>query len=762
MQSRILQHPIAKKVSRYRVVVAQWKWLKTTLDKLAPTEVADEAADGSDRSSSVPPEAQPLSPIIALPGLEPLLSYYQQYPCKIGTPLNCAHALRAVQNDPAAIACPHCGFPTPLAAQTVIVGNQGSYRIEHCLGQRGIARLYSVTQIGSEASMTLREYVLPKRYFNEREQVQRQQLFRNLVGLDLADGRSQDLRVMTPIEAISPPNEGRAYLILPAEEQSLSLSHVLSNRSAFTGNEVYQVLRQVLQTLVGLHQQKYMLSPGRVQTGVVHGKVRLSSLLWVPQGSQWFIYLTDFAIWEECFNPIVLEVLNHDVQEDLAGLGAVAFYLLVGQLTDASGQRLNPKVDAHWPTVYPPLKFFILRLLGVEAPFEHAAAAHQALLQLPPEPITNEIAPASITVVRRRSHWRQAISLILWIAAIALGGWFLWTLLRPKPLEAQRTPPPCCFEEVGAVPEGSFTYTAIAGDVWEDLLRLQPQENPGQTVAQQLAIDQPKAQLRYQPSASVDEALEKLRTRQADFAVLPVLNDLPIDMASETIAYDGLAVVVAFNYQGRSQGLPDSLRGSITLAAVQELYQNPVALWNDVQPSIRLPLQRYVNRSPSVQTALRHFVLQDELPAGASPVALETIPMLRTIIRDFEENRIGSIGITSLSSIEGQCSVYPLAIQAPGQAAQQAIRQANGQPIQPDVDLCRRKGTYQIDSEALRSRTYPLAYPIAVVYRRDNRLPPIGPKFAALFLSEEGQSYIHQVNLIGVIDPPQAGFTPSR
>lgn len=740
--------PPQKSWAAVRMLALQgWSWVRANADQLKAKVLPPKKDEGDRPDNPALPESLPHTP----QSVEPLPIYYQQYHCTVGTPLNCPqslHVAAAAAGHP--VLCPVCGFPAPLADGSVIGGHRGSYRVERFWGQRGMSRLYAATQVGAEIPLTLREYLLPRRYFNDREQSQRRTMFLNLVGLALADGRSQDLRIIAPIEAIAPPNEERAYLVLPVEDQALSLSYVLGDRSPFSTAEVEQVLRQVLQTLVGLHQQKYVLSPGRLQSGVVHGNLRLSSLLWVVQNGQGFVYLTDFAIWEECFSPTVLEQSSQTPQEDLAALGFVAFYLLKGGLADASGERLSPKLAQHWMGVYPPLRHFILRLLAIEVPFEQAEAAHRALLQLPPEPIANQLAPAGETDNRKAPWWkRHGLPAATGVMLVVMMGWVLWSLLRPRPLEAQKTPPPCCFEEVGAVPEGAFTYTAIAGDVWEDLLELQPMENPDLTVAEQLALDQPKLTLTYQPSDSIDEALEQLRNREADFAVLPLLEPLPIDMAAEVIAYDGLAVVVAFNYQGRSQGLPDSLRGSIPLDTVQQLYQNELESWQEVNPAIQLPLQRYINRSRSIQTVFQHFMGQDERGQRSPPISLETIPMLRTIIRDFEESQIGSIGITSLSSIAGQCSVYPLAIQAPGRSPVQPFVLTNGKAIQPTVDLCRRKGAYHIDAEVMRSQTYPLAYPIAVVYRRDNRLPPIGLKFAALLLSDEGQSYLLQINTIG-------------
>jgi hypothetical protein len=568
--------------------------------------------------------------------------------------------------------------------------------------------------------------------------------------VSLADGRDQDLRVVTPLEALAPLGETRTYLVLPAEDQAPSLNDLLTQRLPFSSAEVYRVLRQVLQTLTGLHQQRYALSPGRLQTGIVHGNIELSSLLWVEQGGEGFVYLTDFALWEDAIDPLVIEARHPTPQEDLQALGRVAFHLLTGCTIDATGQRLSPRRDQHWPeSVHPPLKTFIRQLLGLEAPFTQAQAAYQALLRLPPEPVVNQLAPPSV-VERRRSRWKTVLAVLLSLGAAALASYLLWRGLKPRPLEAQATPPICCFDAVAAVPEGNFVYTALAGDVWEDLLRWQPQDGVTLPWAEQLAEGQPKLGLIYRPTPSIAAALEVVQTRQAAFAIVPLLQPLPPDLAAQPLAYDGLAVVVAFSYRGRTQGLPDQLNGILTLTQVQDLYQGNTLAWSQIQPGLSLPLALYINPSPTTLAAVDHFIFPEDAPStpsGAAPVGLPPIPMLRRIINDFETAGIGSVGLTTLSSIGGQCSVYPLALGPSQRRAVQPLRNASGQPIYPEVDLCRTKGVYQIDPAVLSQSDYPLAYPLAVVYRRDNRLPPIGPKFAELMLTEEGQDYLRQIHL---------------
>ncbi|MFH7241702.1 MAG: hypothetical protein ACHWZW_02520 [Spirulina sp.] len=739
----LLRYPGPLRVMRYRQL-ARWRWLQPVLEQIKPEVLPPELLEET-------PNPEPMDTgLLSSPGLLPWPIHYPQYRCEVGATLNCALAARALADNPLATVCPRCGFMTTLPVGVVVQGDEGNYQVGVCLGQRGISRSYQAILLGEETPVTLREYLLPERYFNQRDQQHRRDMFLNQVGVSLADGRDQDLRVIAPLEALAPLGETRTYLVLPAEDQAPSLNELLTQRPPFSSAEVYRVLRQVLQTLTGLHQQRYALSPGRLQTGIVHGNIELSSLLWVDQGGEGFVYLTDFALWEDAIDPLVIEARHPTPQEDLQALGRVAFYLLAGRATDDVGQRLNPRRDQHWPdTVHPPLKTFIRQLLGLEAPFTQAQAAYQALLHLPPEPVVNQLAPPSV-VDRRRSRWKTALTTLLALGSVALASYLLLKGLKPRPLEAQAAPPTCCFDAVGAVPEGNFVYTSLAGDVWEDLLRWQPQDGVTLPWADQLAQAQPTLGLIHRPTPSIAAALEVVQTRQAAFAIVPLIQPLPPDLAAQPIAYDGLAVVVAFSYRGRTQGLPDTLNGILTLTQVQDLYQGETQFWGQIQPGLNLPLALYVNPSPTTLAAVDHFIFPEDAPSSpstAAPVGLPPIPMLRRIINDFETAGIGSVGLTPLSSIGGQCSVYPLALGPSRRRAVQPLRNASGQPIHPEVDLCRTKGVYQIDPAVLTQSDYPLAYPVAVVYRRDNRLPPIGPKFAELMLTEEGQDYLRQIHL---------------
>jgi ABC-type phosphate transport system substrate-binding protein len=62
--------------------------------------------------------------------------------------------------------------------------------------------------------------------------------------------------------------------------------------------------------------------------------------------------------------------------------------------------------------------------------------------------------------------------------------------------------------------------------------------------------------------------------------------------------------------------------------------------------------------------------------------------------------------------------------------------------------LCNDKGSYQPNTEALISQRYPLAYPLTIVYPRDNRRPPVGEKFAEMLKTTEAQRLLAEAGLI--------------
>lgn len=794
----LLRYPEPVRVERFHDL-AQRKWLAPSLKAIEPEvlppapEIETAEIDGSGH-------------LVVEPGMQAFRRYYHQYACQVADPLNCGMVFAAGQQDAQCTTCGLCGFPAFLPEGKAIVGRFGTYRIQKSLGRRGLGRLYKAVQSGSEQQVVVKQYLLPEHYFSVEEQRQRQATFVSLAGLNLADGRHQALRVIRPIEAIADQEAGQCYLVTPIEDAQPNLSRQLM-QGPWTAAEVRQFLDQTLQTLAGLHEQCFSLPLGQLQMGIAHGNVQLESCLMVVKGAHRFIYLTDVTLWEQLFDPTRTDPFPPQPRTDLEAVGYVAFYLLQGAVLDGDGNLLSPKLDGHWLPVYPPLKQFILRLINRDADLPTATIARNVLLQMPPEPAYSQYAAAAEIDAKKSRRWLGWIGVLLAAVLLAAVGTLVWLWVRSRlATVAAETPPACCLDAVGAAPEGRFPYTSVFGDSWDrfwmasrpapsttasapsgeqsgeqpdsssetqaeatvpetettgnpapDFIpaelaqRLAPQPI---TLVTQLQQSQPTFRLVYQPTPSFDAAIAAVQQGQVAFAILPLINTMPEDLQADIVAYDGLVAFVAFNAWTRSRGLPESLNGHISQAQLAQIYTGQLTDWQD-PAQVTLPLQLYLPEDPSAIDLFGQRILQTPAQIAAyrayipqTSGILPPLEMLRTIIRDFEVRNVGSIGFAPLSTIGGQCSIYPLAIELDGDAPVQPLRLRNGNPIDPEISLCDRKGSYGPDEEAFRQGTYPLAYPIAVVYARDNRRPRVGAKFAELLRTIEGQEFLSQAGFV--------------
>jgi hypothetical protein len=93
-------------------------------------------------------------------------------------------------------------------------------------------------------------------------------------------------------------------------------------------------------------------------------------------------------------------------------------------------------------------------------------------------------------------------------------------------------------------------------------------------------------------------------------------------------------------------------------------------------------------------------------------------------------------------------AVYPLAIADDYRSFVAPLVWTNGSAITPNVDLCNEKGSYIQNYNAFINQSYPLAFPISVVYTRDNRRLPIAERFVSIMRTEEAQNLLKQTGLI--------------
>ena len=766
-----------------RFIPARFLWLmpflQDELKQRAPSldELKDRMAGKTKPGEGLEAEAEGgvVTEVVVPPGVK---SLYPEYRCVRGNPLYCEWVQQTLLEQPGANYCTQCGFPTLLPPETKIRGRRGTYQIEGFLKNRGRGRLYQALQLPTRQPVVIREYLLPDRYFNFQETQLRKEAFVNLAGVTLADGRMQDFRLVSPWDAIADPRFERCYLVSQGILDTYpSLASYVAETGAMTSYQVRQILEQVLQSLEFLHGQKFRLPSGLVQEGLTDGNISLDSLLIVPSFQGFFIYLCDLLLWEGRFDPPLLERPLISAKKDLQDLGYVAFYLLNGGTHDpVTLQPFNPRITKHWPLIKPVFKDYILSLIGIgTSSFETAEIARRALLQLPPEP---QIIPpfsqpeAEAEAKKKKRRWWRPRLFGLLLLLLLLGLLIWWLFGRNQPQTAMDTDPfPCCIEQVSGIPTGTFTYTAEEYGAWDYILEQPNLIAKDTTLAGELYQRQPKLELNYQPVPSWTDAIAQVREEEAEFAIATPLNPLGFTLDTEEVAHDGLVVFVAFSYAQRENSLPAALKGQISFEQLRLLYTGEITNWQELGGP-DLPVQLYVPPSDQAIELFKQRVLrvdantsniaefeallqQSNQPSrsfanlGRPPIIrTQTFETLRQVIQDFEGRDIGAIGFDSLSKVLGQCSVYPLAIVDGENDPISPLVQDNRQPITPNTDLCNAKGSYGANVEAFISQTYPLAYPLAVIYPRDNSRPPIGTKFAEILRTEQAQCLLSKTGLV--------------
>ncbi|HBL59255.1 MAG TPA: phosphate ABC transporter substrate-binding protein [Cyanobacteria bacterium UBA8803] len=764
-----------------KFIPARFLWivpfLQEELDLHPPTvEELKEKVLRRPTPPALPELTQVESGVVAgIPLPQRVKSLYPEYGCVQENPAVCEWTQQTLLEEPDAKYCIKCGFPVLLTPSTKIRGNRGTYQIEGYLKHRGRGRLYQAVLLPDRQPVFIKEYLLPERSFSLEETRQRKEQFTSITSLSLADGRVQDFRLIPIWEAIADPRQERCYLVTKGNLDAYpTLASYLAETGALTSREVWHVLNQVLQSLEFLHTQKFRLPSGRVQPGFTDGNINLDSLLIVPSFQGFFIYLCDLLLWEGRFDPPLVQRPLSSVAKDLQDLGYTAFYLLAGGTYDPeTGQLYNPRLKNHWPPIHPALKDFILCLMGIgTVTFESAEIARQALLKLPPElPIEvidrQPVIEAEIKKEKRRFRmpwW------LLGLLGLLLLGILLWLLFgRNADRNAIATDSlPCCIEQVSGIPTGKFTYTAEQFGPWDYVLQQPNLIAKDTTLAAEINKRQPKLQLNYQPDRSWVEALAQVRSKQSEFAIASLVNNLSYDLGHQEFAHDGLVVFVPFSYARRDKSLPSALNGQITIDQLRQLYTDKISNWRQLGGP-DLPIKLYI---PPSQEALQIFeqrVLKDPTsiekfrdlvqrsnqpnrlffnPGRPTITRLQTFDTLREVIRDFESRNIGAIGFDALSKVLGQCSVYPLVLVEENKPAISPLLQDNNQPVTPNTDLCNAKGSYGPNVDAFITQSYPLAYPLAVVYPRDNSRKRVGEKFAEILKTIEAQRLLYKTGLV--------------
>ncbi|MDF5711998.1 MAG: substrate-binding domain-containing protein [Nostoc sp. S4] len=695
-------------------------------------------------------------------------SFYQQYPCSYNSPLNCDRPFQTAQQIKGAKFCLECGFPATLPQEAEIKGSQGTYQVGNFSGVRGLGRLYSGIQLKDKQPVIIKEYLLPNRCFNEDETIKRKESFKRVGGVSLADSRIQNFRLVETKEAIADDKGERCYLIAKGIDSSQTLGQYITEKGAMTPLQVREVLNQGLQTLQFLHTQKLRFPSNQIQLGLTHGNINLDSTLIKLENQQKFsIYFCDLAIWENLFiPPIIPQPSPARPEQDLQSLGMVAFYLWVGRTTNLSTkQPLDPRDNQQWPDTDNHLKQFIYRLIGLETPFASAEAARQTLLQLPKEDSTNTSVREASQVIEKRLP--MALILLLGILALLLlsGGIWYFILRNFKNTDNNNfiewSKLVRNFSEVPNVPSGQFTYTGEKDSTWSFILN-QPVDNS--RLADFLAQPKPDATatFNYESVLSADvnnpnKSIQEVETKKKDFAITSLANNITSKLAKERVAYDGLIVFVAFNK--RDSNLANALGGNISLEQLRQIYTGKITNWQQINSQLPNPLEikPFAPTEPEAIAKFQEIVLkndpQDKALFAAKVTKLDTTKTQNQIRSEILEGRTsGIIGFGIISKTSKQCTGYPLAIvDANKPASQPLFQKRDRRSINPSDDLCQHDD-YYVDVTTFQS--YPLGYPVFVVYPQDSNRLTGGSTFAQMLTTRQGQCLLSKVGLVALQPMP--------
>ncbi len=685
------------------------------------------------------------------------------YRCTQNAPLGCRKPIETAEKIPGAKFCMECGFPTTLPVNTELRGSLGTYRISEMLRSQGMGRLYRGTQTNNGQSVVVKEYLLPKQYFNAVEAQQRRTALGQVAKGNLTTPKGREFRLVSPSETIADPSSDRVYLIFSGEIAALpTLKQTLRETGAFSASQVRQVLNQMLQSLHFLHSQPSSFASEAI--GTAHGNLGLDSLL-IDDSS--YVYVCDLASWEQLFVPAPRQVLLPS--QDLIDLGSVAFALWTAQETHSgSDAPLNPREAQHWPQNDPPLRDFLLRLLGLDTPFNSAAEVRQALIKLPqPETAAGShenFSPES-PAKSNQKYW------LLSLLALPLLGGLLWLLL-PRSMSNSDAETANfkhllpSFADVNGIQPGHYPYTGEALGTWTIVL----DKKPASDRKMRALLTQPKLDVAaifnyriYAPQRSpLNEVLEA--NAKANFAIASLSTQLPEGLIQQTIAYDGLLVYVPAY---KSQNLPSALQGKISLAQLQQIFTGQLTNWKQLGANFPdLPIKPYRPMEPEALRLFQQKVLGNDPSLIAQFNKIEqrsTFNTLRSIAvgeKQAQKTEAGSISFGLLTQTWDQCKIYPLAIaQENVDPVQPLLRETtNGtmQPISPSDNLCLEKKPL-LNISAFHKAIYPLSTPLIIAYPRDNNLPGnvSGPLFANFLKTQDGQYLLQQAGLVPLQTVPK-------
>jgi hypothetical protein len=674
------------------------------------------------------------------------------------------------------------------------------------------SRVYQAVQVLKDKTVLLKEYLLLKEDFSDHDAEEYLNKFEYLANLSITEEQGKKFRVLIPHDIIVDRPAQRCYLVTDPVENSQSLRDYIYKGGAISFVKTVKIVDDILQTLWFLHNHKFRfgdsfqsglahgnLSPDSIQIVLNREQEPISQ-------TPFSVYLADLALWEHLFvRPPTSQnqFLDDQIQQDFRDLGYLCLYLLSGGKVDGDFGRavdllsIEDKLAFVAPSA---LDSFMRRLLGLEEPFSSAEEARKTLRKVEKKP-AGELNSISSDIERKNQKKSQIISTFLKVLLLAVSAGLAGTLVRflwerfydpsDQPLiilENDRYG--CCLSKVSPMGgEQEAKYAAVRSGHWHDILvertgifsvdSRNSQDYPrGKTLKDEIEERHPELLKQYEYQCDLqlewwqeqedlcdrtsEEIVQDLEATKIDFALLRKRKNLPSKLEQQVVAYDVVVPVVAFSAYTRSQGVTQFLEGKIALEQLRDLYTGKSRTINgkEVQKvyfspisyevEVRQLFEEFLRKGLSPEVAEKEVLgfRENYSKLIQQNKSLNINVLLEQILRDFENEKIVSMGLTFLSSVFAQCSVYPLAIVDGGQVFQ-AIVQNNGKPLTPEVDLCNDKGSYfPIFTSSLESGEFPFVYPLAVVYPKEGNGTDAGRRFAEMLQTDEGQYLLREMGLI--------------
>ena len=508
-----------------------------------------------------------------------------------------------------------------------------------------------------------------------------------------------------------------------------------------------------------------------------------------------FIYLSDFAFWEDVVKPENFKNINEYsapllYQNDLKDLGKVAIESLFFNHIVRNNIDIENSIDTQYllATISDiRLKDFILKLRGIDGKLSNTKEAYEVISNLPFEtrqPKAILVEPRQIKEKDKKQGFSK--NKLIFLLLLSFGLIALMTLLlSERNGETTDSSPEVNYSEKASckypksncyIGKKEFNASIITDSMvsdWMQAKNLVSYNNSFKTELKEkynITLGIPYVNNELREINEIKKQLNRLET--LDFAITNLSNNSQIkecnDIASSNInqdesnelkckiiAYDGIVFFVPFSDARGEDSIPKALNGNINKDDLAKLYQKGKTDWNQLGLKKSLPVELYEPEEKHLIDSFIQFITEPNASttiAKIEPTKFDS--MLQKILQGFEEtnpeNRYGGIGFGLLRKVYGLCSVYPLAINGV-----QTLAHNDGKPITPNVDLCNDKGSYRLNTEAFKSGRYPLRFAIAVIYKTtkdEDSEDSKGEKFAEMMLSDEGQSLLQEIGLVPARD----------